>query len=411
MPVTLSRGRAAVALSFGALIVIGLNGGAAGVLIPSQQVDYHADKSTIGLLFFAFSAGYVLSGMVNGLLIRRLGARGQLAVGGLVLTLGSLGSALGPPFAVLTVLAGILAFGAGVLDAGYNAFVAHLPNHTSLLNLLHACYGVGALIGPLVAAFLLNAGLSWQAFYYFLAPFGLALAVGAALLLPGPAAAEPDSAEAPASVGRAIRRPEIWLATAFLFGYVGVEVTVGNWGYSFLTQHTGQTALVAGWVVSGYWLGLTVGRFLVGAIASRFGVGIPVMMYAMVVGVCLSALFIWVVSSGVLVSVGLLFMGLFLGPIFPTVIAVLPQLTPLSLVPTAIGLLVGVSVVGGSVLPWGAGTLAQHLGLGSLPPYLFLLGLLCLLGWWSIARRLRPPADPAPSTPESVADSGWPTIG
>ena len=404
--------RAAIALSFGALIVIGLNGGAAGVLIPSQQSDYHADKSTIGLLFFAFSAGYVLSGAVNGWLIRRLGARGQLTLGGLVLTLGSLGSALRPPFVVLAALAVVLAFGAGVLDAGYNAYVAHLPNPTPLLNLLHACYGVGALAGPLIAALLLNAGLSWQAFYLVLAPLGVLLAIGSAVLLPGPLPV-PDDGEAPASVTRALRRPEILLATAFLFGYVGVEVTVGSWGYSYLTQYRGQGALLAGWVISGYWLGITLGRFVVSAVTSRLGISTATMMYAMVIGVCGCAAFIWIAPGGVLVSIGLLLMGVFLGPIFPTTIAVLPELTPLSLVPTAIGLLIGVSVIGGSILPWGAGTLAEHLGLASLPPFLLVLGALCVLSWWSIARRLpaaRPLVEPVAQAAEAVAGTGRPVV-
>ncbi len=399
-----NRARPAIALSFGALIVIGLNGGAAGVLIPNQQSDYHVDKSTIGLLFFAFSAGYLLSGVVNGLLIRRLGARGQLSLGGLVLAVGSVGAALRPPFAVLAALALVLAFGAGILDAGYNAYVAHMPKPTTLLNMLHACYGVGALIGPLIAAFLLNAGFSWRAFYLFLAPLGVALAVGSLVLLPGPAPVVDDGQPA-ASVARTMRRPEIWLTTAFLFGYVGLEVTIGSWGYSFLTQYRDQPELLAGWVISGYWLGITLGRFVISAITTRLGIGTAGMMYGMVVGVCVCSTLLWVIPGGVATSVLLLLIGVFLGPMFPTTIAVLPQLTAASLVPTAIGLLVGVSVIGGSVLPWAAGTIAQHVGLGTLPPFLLVLGALCVVGWWSIARRLPAETDAGPTEPTAQAAS------
>jgi fucose permease len=397
------RNRPSLALSFGALVVIGLNGGASGVLIPDQQADYHADKSTIGLLFFAFSAGYLISGAVNGLLIRRLGARGQLALGGLVMTLGAVGSALAPPFPVLVGLAVVLAFGAGALDAGYNAFVAHLPEPTTLLNLLHACYGLGALIGPLIAAFLLNAGYGWQSFYVVLAPFGLALAVGALALLPGPAPVDRHEDGTPtASLTRALARSEVWLGMLFLTVYVGVEVTVGNWGFSYLTQLRGVDDLLAGWVVSGYWLGITLGRFVVNAITSRLGMSTAAMMYAMVLGVCGCSVLLWAAPDGPLVAAALLLMGVFLGPVFPTTIAVIPQLTPSALVPTAVGLLVGFSVIGGSILPWLAGTLAQHLGLGSLPPYLLVLGAVCVLSWWSIARRM----GQARAAGSPVADAG-----
>jgi fucose permease len=407
-----NRPRPALVLSFGALIVLGLSGGATGVLIPNQQSDYHVDKSTIGLLFFAFSAGYLLSGVATGLLVRKLGARGQLAMGALVLAVGSAGSALRPPFAVLAVLSMVLAFGTGVLDAGYNAYVAHLPEPTGLLNLLHAGYGVGALIGPLLAAFLLNAGFSWRAFYLVLTGLGVVLAVGAGVLLPGPA---PVVAGAPtASVSRALRRPEVWLGIAFLFGYLGLEITIGSWGFSFLTQYRGQGELLAGWVVSGYWLGLTLGRFLVSAIASRLRISPATMMYAMVIGVCVCSLLLWVIPGGVATSVLLLLIGVFLGPIFPTVIAVLPQLTPAALVPTAIGLIMGISIIGGSLLPWAAGALAQHQGLATFPPFLLVVGALCVLGWWSIARRIpagtpaEPVAGPVAEAAELAAAAGKP---
>ncbi len=407
-----ARNRPALTLSFAALVVIGLNGGAAGVLIPSQQAHYHVDKSTIGLLFFAFSAGYLLSGIVNGLLIRLLGARGQLALGGLVLAAGSVGSALAPPFAVLAALAVVLAFGAGALDAGYNAYVAHMPEPTGPLNVLHACYGLGALIGPLVAAFLIEGGHSWQAFYAVLAPFGLILAAGAVFLLPGPAAAAPVDGQPHASVAGALRRPEVLLATAFLCVYVGLEVTVGNWGFSYLTQLRGTGELLAGWVVSGYWLGITLGRFVVNAAARRIGASTAAMMYAMVAGVCGCSALLWVAPDGPLVATALVLLGIFLGPIFPTTIAVMPQLTPSSLVPTAIGLLVGLSVVGGSVWPWVAGTLAQHFGLGTLPPYLLLLGAVCAVSWWSIARRLPggEPDTPVAGAGQALAASTVPMV-
>jgi fucose permease len=82
---------------------------------------------------------------------------------------------------------------------------------------------------------------------------------------------------------------------------------------------------------------------------------------------------------------------------FPTTIAVTPLLLPGRLVATAIGLLVGASVVGGAVFPWLAGALAQGLGLRALLPYLAILGVLQTAGWWTIARRLPASDDVAPT--------------
>ena len=46
----------------------------------------------------------------------------------------------------------------------------------------------------------------------------------------------------------------------FLFAYVGIEVSLGSWAFTFLTEERHEAELISGWTVSGYWLGLTVGR-------------------------------------------------------------------------------------------------------------------------------------------------------
>jgi fucose permease len=390
-----------VVLSFGGLVLIGLGAGATGVLVPYQLTDYRISKVLLGLLFFAFSGGYVLSGLANGGLIRRLGTRGQLTLGAGVYLVTAFGIGLHPSFPLLVAASLGLGFGTGILDAGLNAYVATLPNHTALLNYLHAFFGVGALLGPLLAGEIVDhRHLPWQDTYLALAAVSVPLLVGFALVLPRRAevAGEPG-AGAPLTL--ALRRPAVWLAATFLLLYVGVEVTVGNWSYSLLTLAQGQEGLFASRVVSGYWLGLTLGRFLLNAVASRLGLSLQGMMYACLAGVIAATLLTWWGPNAAVGALGFGLIGFFLGPMFPTTIAVTPRLLPARLVATAIGLLVGASVIGGAVFPWLAGALAEGFGLRSLLPYLLVLAILQTAGWWAIARRLRH-AEPVPA-PSSVA--------
>jgi fucose permease len=388
--------RLRLALAFGGLVLIGLGGGASGVLIPYQMSDYHVDKVVVGLLFFAFSGGYVLSGIANGPLIHRLGTRGQLALGAAVYLATSLGIFLHPGFAVLVAATVALGFGGGIIDAGLNAYIASLPRHTVLLNVLHAFYGVGALLGPLLAAGLIHVHRPWQDTYLVLAACTVPLVVGFALTMPVRAAPVPDAAEAPLTL--ALRHPAVWLAALFLFLYVGVEITVGNWGFTLLTQGQGHSELLAGYIVSGYWLGLTAGRFLISSSTSRAGIGPVAMMYGCLLAVILAVVVTWWGPSAVVGALGFALLGFFLGPMFPTTIAVTPQLLPVRLVPAAIGLLIGASVVGGALFPFAAGALAQGFGLTALLPFMFVLAIAQAGGWWAIARRLsaRPAATPAP---------------
>ena len=83
-------------------------------------------------------------------------------------------------------------------------------------------------------------------------------------------------------------------------------------------------------------------------------------------------------------------LGFFLGPLFPTTIAVTPRLTEAPRVPTAIGVGNGVSVVGGAVFPWLAGSIAQEVGTWTLLPFSAVLSVVLLVVWWRMTRRLAP---------------------
>jgi fucose permease len=86
------------------------------------------------------------------------------------------------------------------------------------------------------------------------------------------------------------------------------------------------------------------------------------------------------------VALGLL--GFFLGPIFPTTMAITPRLTQARLVPTAIGVMNAASVLGDAALPWLAGAVAQNAGMWVLPPFAIVLALAQLAVWRPITGRI-----------------------
>jgi fucose permease len=70
-----------VGLAFFSFVLIGANDGAFGVLIPSLQMHYGVDKTTIGLLFLVQSVGYLVAAFSCGLLVDKLGNRRFLLLG------------------------------------------------------------------------------------------------------------------------------------------------------------------------------------------------------------------------------------------------------------------------------------------------------------------------------------------
>jgi fucose permease len=168
----------------------------------------------------------------------------------------------------------------------------------------------------------------------------------------------------------------------------GLELGAGNWAFGYLVEARGQTELLAGYAVSGYWFGLTAGRFLLSPIVTRLGVTAVGLMTICLTGVTLVTALTWLLPGKAAAAAGLVLLGFFLGPIFPTAMALAPRLTTARLVPTSIGIMNAGSVVGGSSLPWLAGAIAERAGVWTLLPFTLALSLLQHAIWWPMARRV-----------------------
>jgi fucose permease len=370
-----------IAFAFFAFIMIGLNDGAGGVLIPSIQAHYGVDKATVSLNFLCSTAGYLTAAFTSGPLVEKLGKRRLLLLGIALFLLGAAGLSLVPPFPIFALLLFPVGCGIGILDAGLNTHIASLPRSTTVLNLLHAFYGVGALVGPTLASALLVAGLPWNNIYTFWLFLGLLLLVGILLSFKtsNNATAHGETKEEGNVMLATLRTPIVWISALFLLLYVGLEVSLGTWCYSYLTEERHLSALYGGWVNSGYWLGLTLGRLVLGGFIQRFGEKRAIQLC--VIGVVVGMLIAWLVPSSALAAIALCWTGFCLGPLFPTMISLMSQLVSSRLLASAIGFLASLGSVGAALFPWLAGNLVQHIGLWVLMPFAMVVALLMLVSW------------------------------
>jgi fucose permease len=393
--------RLQIGLAFSGLLLVGLLSGAWGVLLPGLSDFYQIDKSVVGLLFFASATGYFLSALCSGFLVQKLGLRWYLIVGTTAFLAGNLILFIKPPFALVLLTRMFMGIGVAVIEAGLNMFIAGLPkNNTSFLNYLHAFFGVGALIGPVVASFLLNAQWDWSATFLVWAVVTLLLLVGFIFFFhqppaitteePGEAAKiQQSTAPSESSLLAALKLPIVWLATFYLLFYCGVETSIGNWAYSFLLEQRQEPELLAGWIVSGYWMGLTLGRFIFSDLAKRLHISISGMIYLALGGALLGLLILTTVPGVAADALGFGLIGFSIGPIYPTTVALVPDLVPARVVASTIGFLIGLSTLGIAIFPWFAGALAQYSSIWSLLPYTAVLALAMGGFWWGIARKLK----------------------
>ncbi len=230
---------------------------------------YGVSYTVLSLVFLSSFAGYTLAALSNSLIHRHLGQRGVAWLGPWCRLVAYIPLSFHPPFPALPVLMLFAGWGNGIGDSAWNAWVGNMHRANELLGFLHASYGLGATIGPLVATSMISRGnLPWYTFYYLMIGLAAVEAIAATFFFRAATGKvyrdkhEPSSsADEPRALMKTIlREPVVYLASVFLLGYVGVEVAIGSWTVEFMRKVRHAEDFAAGMTVTGFWLGLTVGR-------------------------------------------------------------------------------------------------------------------------------------------------------
>ena len=352
-----------------AFISLGLPDGVLGLAWPSMRLTLGQPIEALGLVTFCLASCSALSGFAGGHILARFGTGPVTLVSALMTGLSLLGMAHVSSFAQLIVLAFPLGLGAGAVDAGLNHFVARHYSSRHM-NWLHACWGGGATLGPLIFSATLASGGNWSAGYATIAICQLMLAaiLLASLRLWSQAPESVLGADHPLTVA-ARRLAPGWaqvLAPALFALYVAVEMGVGLWAGSILIESRHFAAETAGMAVTCYYGAIMGGRMLVGLVSDRLG-NRPLVYFGLVTAGVGVALFMVAGFAGLNVT-GLFLIGLGCAPVYPGLMHETPRRFDPATAQRVIGWQVGAAYVGAMVIPGAFGVLAAHWGLEAIFP-------------------------------------------
>ena len=381
------QSNAALIAVLAAFVVLGLPEGILGTAWPDIRTEFGRTNSGLAVLLAGFTVGYTISSAASGHLTDRLGTSRVLRVAISTSAAGVAALLASPGFAWMVAAYVVLGLGNGTIDSVANAWTA-LARGPRAMGLLHAAFGVGATVGPVLSAGLIAAGTSWRwPFMVLIAGQGLALALVWANR--GSYGRDPQHVH-DETRGAVSIQPSRWMLPLMLlwFGvYVGVEVAVGQWSFTLLTEDRGVSDGLAGALVSAYWGGLTVGRLGLGVLGHKLE---PARLMAAASALAIISVgFLWGDPAG-LGAVGLPITGLAFAPMFPVMV----NRTPVMLGPDrsnrAVGYQLAASSLGFVTTPLLIGVLSDHHGIGVAPPVAF-AAVVALAGVWaavaSTARR------------------------
>lgn len=364
-----------LSIAYLGFVSLGLPDPVAGVAWPSVRDLFSLPQSAFGLVFIALGCGYCASGFFGGTITHAMGLGNLLWVSSGLVALGMFGFSLAPTWPLFVACAVIWGLGSGGIDSGLNAYSS---KHFSAkhVNWLHACYSVGATLGPLLMTLMLYWG-SWRTGYASVG--GLLLVMTVIFIITrnswsGPDLSESGEVIAPISIVATMREPLVWLQMLLFFLYVGMEFTVGQWSFTILTESRHLPADVAGPLASGYYAAIGVGRIVAGVIAARIGLDLLI-RYAMITALAGAVVFAFGVPIQ-LSSVGLILIGFGLAPMFPCLMARTPQRLGADVATHAVGFQASAGMVGGALMPGLGGIFSDRISLESVATFAVLLMVL-----------------------------------
>ncbi|KAI9266527.1 major facilitator superfamily domain-containing protein [Phascolomyces articulosus] len=429
----------------------GLNDGNLGIILPSIKAHYGLSQYVVSIIFLSNALGYITAAVLNGYLIKYFSQSKTALIGGCSMIIGYLVILFAVPFPVTCIFMMPIGFGIALTQAAANVVCGEMPYGMLMLSFLHAFYAGGALIGPLLASGILSSQKPWNTTYMVLC--GLAGANVISIFICFRKLRTDSEKELDAEKERMLQHSDsdhhpqgqehneatngsittafndqqidqesltskeyaqknnsllsqifkfrlTTVGSVFLCFYTGLEVTIGNWGYTYLISTRSTDTVAMAHLMTGYWSGICAGRLFLGFATSRFGEKRMVYCYLSMIVVML--ILLWFLPYIGANAASLAITGCLLGPIFPTMIAVAQRIVPTHLYATSVGFLSAFASAGTAIFPYVGGILIGSKGISSMLPFCVALGGAMLVMWIFIP-------DPRPPTKLSAKFKKWMT--
>ncbi|MFF7162274.1 MFS transporter [Streptomyces sp. NPDC008086] len=353
-----------------------------GPAIPALREEFGLSPSAAGLGLSAHFVGGVGGVLLFDRLYGRVRNRRNLGASYLLMAVGAAGFALAPNWPTALAMALLAGLGFGGIDYGLNQLfaVGFGQRSTAMLNILHAHFGIGAILGPALIGVVGSAHYPAVFLGFALANLPLLLCLrGVRDRAPQPADAAGESYD-----GQVLARSLGSVLAVFVALYVlhvGIEAGVGGWEPTHL-ETVGYGAGFAAAATSVYWLMMTVGRFLVAPIALRFSAQAIITVSCAGMTVCLL-----LASVPALAPYAYAGVGLFIAPIFPTGLPWLNRAAPRARRAGAV--VIAASMAGGVVAGPALGRAIEWSGIRAVPLLLSGVSALCLAATLWLIRSTR----------------------
>lgn len=366
-----------------AFIGLGIPDSLFGAAWPAIYPQFDVPMSYASFVTILISGGTVISSLISARLINRFGTGKVTAVCTTLTALALLGFSISGSMVWLCLFAIPLGLGAGSIDSALNNYVA-LHYKATHMSFLHCFYGVGITLSPYLMSLALGAENDWQQGYRIVALIQTVIALITIFSLPLWKKIRDAAPQAESGPVRTLKFREmaamptvrtVWLV---FIGSCAIEYTCNTWGSTYLVDIKGMAVDEAAEVITLYYIGMTLGRFLSGVLANRLSSWKLIHIGQTVVLIAVILLLLPLPAPAAVAALFLI--GLGNGPIFPNLVHLTPRNFGAEISQSVMGTQMAAASTGIMLMPPIFGLLVQGLGVGLFPYFLtamFLLMIVC----------------------------------
>jgi MFS family permease len=253
--------------------------------IPTLRDQLQATPAVLGLVLLSVALGSLIALPLAGMVVTRLGAARTIMIMAVFLAVGLCTVALGYPYGIPPVVAGLflIGFGNGTWDVAMNVEGAAVEQRLgrSVMPKFHAGFSVGTVAGALTGAGMVALGVSVMA---HLLAAGLVVGVAVPLAVRGflPVEPAPESSAKPHHPLKAWTEPRTLLIGVFVLCMAFTEGTGNDWLAVAVIDGYHAAPALGPLTFAVFLAAMTLGRWFGPGLIDRFG-RVPVLRTSAVV--------------------------------------------------------------------------------------------------------------------------------
>ena len=236
-------------------------------MLQQFQLEYNLTTIQQGMLIMFQFLGYTVFTLAGGLGTVYFSKKATLGLSLGLIAVALIILTLAQSFPMLLLGLFFIGGGTGIIDSQVVSMMADTAetNKTYYINFIHAFYGVGALIFPIIIAAVLQTASSWKLLYRFSAVIYIVVLY---LFI------RTTYQETKERIDFSLKEvKQIWKNKAFIavcvcmFCYAGAEAGVWGWITTYTEKVIGFSSMASSICLGVFWGMIIVGRFVVGTVS------------------------------------------------------------------------------------------------------------------------------------------------